>query len=100
MNNKTIHEGKLVILSRGAYHSQAINPKKTTPNTTIKIVRNNKPYIAEIFKNIPQEFEGRRVALEEYRDERKSIIKDILYVEGRVFPIVSRRKYRENNFLV
>ncbi len=100
---KQIHEGTLEIVSREAHPLQGFNPKKMTPVTKIKIVGEEGDYYAtEIFRDIPSEYNETNVRLSEYGKYKKNggVIKDKLFFEGHVFPLVSKRKFRENKIIV
>lgn len=121
--NKIIHEGTLEILSREAFPIQSINSRKKTPVTEIRINLGNEQYYStKIFGYIPSRYNNKKVILREYQKDKKNggIIKDKLFLarqdekdkrndniirEGlflarRVIPITSRRRYRENNYLI
>ncbi|OGJ12885.1 hypothetical protein A3K82_02510 [Candidatus Pacearchaeota archaeon RBG_19FT_COMBO_34_9] len=97
-NKPTIYEGTLEILGRRSYPIQAFNSKKPTPSTQIKVG----DYATEIFRNIPQVYNGRRVILKECQRDNKNggIIKDVLFIEGNILPLSSKRKYRDNKAIV
>ena len=97
-NKPTIHEGTLEIVSRISHPILAFNSRKTTPSTRIRVG----DYETEVFRNIPQRYNGRKVILSECQKDKKNggIIKDVLFVEGYLFPMSSRRQYRENRAIV